>query len=71
MLDPLLLNDIEFTIYLHTYNVSKVTNARSAENAASVDWTAFKLLQAHEWQIDDARIVDKSLTAGRMNEWLR
>ena len=69
--DPLLLNDVEVTIYLHTYNTTSVRNARSAENEAVVDWTAFKLLQPHEWQIDDATAVDTELIDPELNAWLK
>ena len=71
IIDPLLLNDVEVTIYLHTYNATTVTNARSAEDAAIMDWTAFKMLQPHKWQIDDAAAVDEELIDANINAWLQ
>lgn len=71
IIDPLLLNDVEVTIYLHTYNATAITNARSAEDAAIMDWTAFKLLQPDEWQIDDAAAVDRELIDPNLNAWLQ
>ena len=36
-----------------------------------MDWTAFKILQPHEWQIDDAEAVDKQLVDANLNAWLQ
>ncbi len=71
IIDPLLLNDVKITIYLHTYNSTSVTNRRSAENAATADWTAYRLLQPHQWQVDDASAVDQELFDPYMKLWLK
>lgn len=70
IIDPLLLNDIKFSIYLHTYNSTVITNRRSAENAATMDWTAYRLLQPSKWQVDDASAVSRELFDPDMKAWL-
>ena len=70
ILDPLLLNDVETTLFLHTYNATSVTNRRSAEDAATMDWTAYKLLHPHEWQVDDVAVVNKLIDTD-LKAWLK
>ncbi len=59
------------TVYLHTYNSTSVTNRRSAEDGATMDWTAYTLLQPHEWQVDDAAAVSRELIDANLKAWLR
>ncbi len=39
---------------LHTCNSTSVTKRRSADNAATAEWAAYRLLQPHQWQVDAA-----------------
>ena len=71
ILDPLWLNDVEVTIYLHTYNATSISNPRSNENNAAMDWQAFKLLRPFEWQIDDADAVSHELIDPHLSAWLK
>ena len=71
IIDPLLMADMNVSVYLHTYNRKTISNQRSAENQTAMHWTAYKLLQADRWQIDDADAVERQLIAPNMKSWLQ
>ncbi len=59
------------TLYLLTYNSTSVTKRRSAESAATADWTAYRLLQPHQWQVDAASAVLQELFDPYAHLWFR
>eukprot|EP00667_Euglena_gracilis_P020862 EG_transcript_22693 len=52
ILDVLIVNNVDFTIYLHTFNVTILNNPRSHEVNLTADPMLFKLLQPHVAVID-------------------
>ena len=61
-------NNIEYDIYLHTYNLKKITNKRSNEINCDLDYTEYKLLYPFKYKIDDQNIFDKNIN---INNYLK
>ena len=59
LLDILEQNNIEYDIYLHTYNLKVLTNPRSDEYNEKLDTNEFKLLNPKEFIIDNQNEFDK------------
>ena len=59
LLDILEQNNIEYDIYLHTYNLKVLTNPRSEEYNEKLDTNEFKLLNPKEFIIDNQNEFDK------------
>ena len=60
ILDVLKDNDIEYTIYLHTYDLEKLDLKRSQENNCKLDIHEYKLLKPDYIQITHQEDFDKS-----------
>ena len=54
------LNDIEYDIYLHTYDLQMLSNQRSQECNCILDTNEYKLLKPKEYIIDNQNEFDKS-----------
>lgn len=70
IIDSLLMADMNVSVYLHTYDLDAVTNPRSAENGAVMDWTAYKRLQPEDVQIDNVERVEEELIEPNLKLWL-
>lgn len=70
-LDPLLMADMDVSVYLHTYDLGAISNPRSAESQAAFDWTTYKLLQPNKLQVDSADAAERRLLKPSMAVWLR
>lgn len=70
ILDPLLMADADISIYLHTYDLTAVTNPRSAENMATMNWRAYKRLRPDKVQVDSARHVEEMIVEPNLTTWL-
>ena len=71
IIDPLLLADIQVSIYLHTFDLKAVSNQRSAENKAAMNWKAYKLLRPDMLQVDNAYSIEKKLIEPSLQIWLK
>ena len=59
LLDILEENDIQYDIYLHTYNLEILTNPRSKEFNEKLDIEEYKILNPKEYIIDNQDEFDK------------
>ena len=71
VLDPLLLAGATYDVYVHTYNDSSITNARSAEFGEKLDWTHYRLLHPHRAVIEDTRVFESSFIDRHLPALLR
>ena len=71
VLDPLLMAEMNVSVYLHTYDLEAISNPRSAESQAPFDWTTYKLLQPKKLQIDSADAAERRLLKPNLEVWLK
>ena len=58
--NELKLHHIKYDVYLHTYNLSQLTNQRSGENNCMLDTEEWKLLNPFAYKITDQNVFDDS-----------
>lgn len=58
--DELKKNNIEYDVYLHTYNLKEISSVRSGENKCTLDINEWKLLNPATYIIDDQDEFDKN-----------
>ena len=61
ILSVLHANRCNYDIYLHTYNLARLTNKRNREFNCSLDRDEWKLLNPVKYQIDDQSEFDKTI----------
>ena len=71
IMDPLLMADINFTTYLHTYSTETLSNARTRESLTPLNWKAYKLLKPDRFQVDSTEAVDSKLIGDDLGAWMK
>jgi hypothetical protein len=66
--DVLKRNGLDYHVYLHTYALSEVTNARNKEHKTRLDANAWKGLAPHFWRVTDQGTFDSTV---RLQDYLR
>ena len=64
VMDPITEMGYEYDVFLHSYNMSYVTNPSTGENAAKMQWEKYNLLQPKLFQIDDVTVINDQLFNG-------